>query len=236
MPVFDHFTNYTTAGLWTTTATGGGATVAAGDADGGILTLTTGATLNNEAAVTSTNKLLTFVADKPSIFQCDLHYTEAATNAAGIVLGFASSWTNILADTTFALPSSLSAALIYKKPTDTYWSAFGSVGTTQSSQLSLSPCQNAGINQRFYIQCMMNAASQVEITFMQGGYGESAGNPGYTDMLPSVTTMARMQPIKFFIPYASAAAMKIGVFAKASGSNSEVISIDYIATEFLSIP
>lgn len=234
--VFDHFNSYTNTQLWTSVANGSGASVANNDGDGGILTLTTGATINNESAVKSTRANWTFVANKPLVFQCGFKYTEAATNAAGIVVGFASSWTNILADTTFALPSSLSGALIYKKPTDTYWSAFGSVGTTQYSQLSVSPCQNAGIAQNFMIQMMLNQNSQVEITFWQGPVGISSSAPFYNPMYPSVTSIARQQAIKFFIPYASAAAMQMGVFVKASGSNSEVVSLDYLASEFLSIP
>ena len=236
MPVFDHFTSYTDTQLWTSVATGGGASVANNDGDGGILTLTTGATLNNEAATKTTRKLFTFVANKPMLFQCGLKYTEANTDDAGIVLGFASSWTNILADTTFALPSTLSGALIYKKPGDTLWSAFGSVGTTQSYQQSLAPCQGAGIMQYFQIQAIPDPNGQIELTFWQGMYGIGATSPYYTPMLPNVTSIARMQQIKFFLTYTSAAAMQIGVFVKASGSNSEVVYLDYAGAEFLSIP
>ncbi len=55
-------------------------------------------------------------------------------------------------------------------------------------------------------------------------------------MLPNVTSMARQQAIKFYISYTSAAAMQLGIFVKASGSNSEVVSLDFAGAEFLSIP
>ncbi len=236
--IFDHFNFYETAKIWTSITTGSGATVAAGDADGGILLVTTGGTTNNEAGFKSTNKLFTFVANKPMLCQIGFSYTEAHVDDAGIAFGLASSWTNILADTTFALPSSLSGALIYKKPNDTLWSAFASVGTTQSTQQSIQACQNAGQMQYFYIQCTPDYAGMIEVAFWQGPYGiPSSGASGtYLPMLPNVTSMARQQQIKFYISYASAAAMQLGFFVKASGSNSEVVSVDYIGSEFLSIP
>lgn len=236
MPIFDHFTSYASGGLWTSITTGSGATVAAGDGDGGILTVTTGATLNNEAGFKSTNKLATFVANKGMWAQYAFKYTEANTDDAGIVMGWASSWTNILADTTFALPTTLSGALIYKKPNDTLWSGFGSVSTTQSSQQSIATCQQAAITQVMSIQAIPDPGGMIEITFWAGPYGVSGGTPGYTPMLPNVTSMARQQPIKFFISYASAAAMQFGFFVKAGGSNSEVVSVDMVGGEFLSIP
>ena len=236
--LFDHFMRgYApgATGIWNETETGGGASVSLSDSDGGVLSLATGATQNNEACLFTPLKLWTFVANKPMIAQCGFYYTEAATNAAGIVFGFASSWTNILADTTYALPTTLSGALIYKKPTETLWSAFASVGTTQSSQQSNMACQNAGNMQEFIIQVMPNANSNIEVTFWQGPLGIGASD-GVVPMKPNVTSMARMQPIKFEIAYASAAAMQLGLFVKASGSNSETVHLDYIGAELLSVP
>lgn len=236
--LFDHFNQGYVSGsghLWTSAGTGG--TVANNDGDGGILTLTTGAVADQDAIVATTRKNFTFVAGKPMVYQIGLKYTEANTDDAGIVFGFASSFTDILVDATYALASPLSAACIYKKPGDTKWSCFTSVGSTQKTDQSIVPCQGAGVIQEFCIQVMVQG-DNIEVTFWGGVSGPPAitGGPlGYIPMVPNVTTMARQQPIKHVIAYSGAAAMGVGASVKASSANSEVVSVDYIGSEFLSI-
>ena len=108
MEVWDHFGSgfaASSTGKWNTITTGSGASVSqsAGGA-GGILTLVTGATQNNEAAVYTPIANFIFDANQAQTAFCDFYYTEGSVNQAGIVFGLASSWTHILADTTFALP------------------------------------------------------------------------------------------------------------------------------------
>lgn len=229
--IFDHFNSYTDTQLWT--AGGSGGTVANSDGDGGILTLTTGAAQDQDAIVRTTRKLYTFVSGKPMLFQIGLSYTEANTNQAGIFVGFASSFTDILTDTTYALPASISACGIFKKPGDILWSAFTSVGTTQYTTQSKTSCIQAGLPQELVIQVML-AGSNLEATFWAGGFGATAS--GRVPMLPNVTTMAAMQPIKHVIAYSGAVAMYAGASVKAGSSSSEVVSVDYLGTEFLSMP
>ena len=239
MGIFDHFADgfsASSSGKWNTTATGSGASIANNDGAGGILTLTTGATINNEACVFTPKKIFQFLSVQPQFALCSFYYTEGNVNQAGIAFGLASSWSHILADTTFALPSTLSGALIYKKPGDTLWSAWGSVGTTQSNQQSLSITQLAGIPQYFVIYAMMDQASNVELTFQQLPIGYTAPQGSGPWMLPNTTGMSRMQPIKFYIPYASALGMQLGLFVKSGDGTSEVVSLDCIGGGFLSIP
>lgn len=237
--VFDHFNEYVsgTGHLWTSAVSGG--TVANNDGDGGILTLTTGAVADQDAAVVSTRKNWTFVADKPMLFQVGLRYTEANTDDAAIFAGFASSFTDILADATYLPPTNISACGIYKRAGGTLWRGFTSVGTTQTDTESRSSCIQAAIIQELYIYVAI-VGSNLEATFWAGGPGPATitggGSLGRTPMMPNVTTMARMQPIKHVIAYASAAAMNIGVYVKASSGNSEVVSVDYIGAHLLSIP
>lgn len=237
--VFDHFNEYVSGSghLWTSGGSGG--TVANNDGDGGILTLTTGAVQDQDAFVASTRKNWTFVSGKPLIFQIGCSYTEANTNKAGIYLGMASSFVDVLVDTTYVLASPLSGVGIYKKPGDTLWTCFTSIGSTQYATQSTAPCQLAGIMQEFIIQVMVVGTS-IEVTFFTGGMPAATitggGGTGLAPMIPNVTTMARQQPIKHVVAYSGAAAMSMGASIKAGSGSSEVLSVDYIGSEFLSIP
>jgi hypothetical protein len=184
--------------------------------------------------VISANSLFTFLTQQPQVAMCCLNYTEANVNECGIAFGFASSWTHILADTTYALPTSLSGALIYKQPGSLNWNVWGSVGTTQSNQQITTLSQAAALPQQLIINAMMDVAGNVELTFAVGPVG--TGNSGVLPAMPSVTNMARMQQTKFIIPYASAAAMQLGCFVKAGSSSSEVVNLDCIGAEILSVP
>jgi hypothetical protein len=47
--------------------------------------------------------------------------------------------------------------------------------------------------------------------------------------------MARMQPIKHVIPFAGALAMQFGAFVLAGSGSSEVLSVDFLGSEYLAI-
>lgn len=253
MLLWDDFEWYTTGQLWSSTTTGGSASVAVASPNtGGQLVLTTGATQNNEAAVVSSNALALFQSGHPLIFQCEINYTEAATNQAGIVCGVASSWTHILADTTFALPASFSGALVYKAPGSTVWSLHTQVGTTLLDQQSGTSTLQPGLNQRIVIYMMMDQAGSVEVSAEVGTPGiqgltgtVSAATIGQSPnglqwLLPNFAAVpyARATPIKQYVPYASAAALQAGVFLKSGSASSvsEICNVDYIGMEYLARP
>lgn len=247
MDIFDHFSGGFAPGStakWQTGTTGGSSSVSLSTTlTGGQLVLTAGATQNYEAWLYTPVTLFEFAASQPQIAMCCLNYTEGNVNLAGIAFGFASSWTHILADTTYALPSSYSGALIYKVPGATTWSCAGSVGTTQFNQTCNNNTQNAAIPQLLAIQAMIDANSDVELTFWAGAVGYAgSGTPGpnysYTPMYPNTTSMAKQQQQKFFIPYASAAAMQLGIFLKSGdpGGTAETLYLDCIGGDFLSVP
>jgi len=236
--VFDHFESYVDAQLWTKGGDAG--TVANSDGDGGILTMTTGAGADQDAFVATTRKNWTFLAGKPMTFQCGFRYSEANTDQACIFAGFCSgAFNTILTDNTYVLLTPCSAAGILKKPGETKWSAFSSVGAVQKLTPSISPCQQAGLIQEFIIEVAI-VGLNIEVTFKQGGPGPvsvvGGGPAGPTYMYPDVTTMARMQPIKHVIPFAGALAMAAGVDIKAGSGSSEVLSLDYAAIEHLVMP
>jgi hypothetical protein len=258
MLVFDDFPWYTSWQMWTSTTTGGGSSVALSSTGvGGLLTLTTGAVQNNEAAVTSTNQPFTFQngtnqVGTPMVFQCEINYTEASTNQAGIVVGVSSTWTHILADTTWVFPNSFSGAVVYKAPGTSTWGLATSIGTTQLTQVGGNSCIQAGQNQRIVIYAMINIAGQVEVTAMVGTPG-TPGNSGTVSgtvvgqvisgmswLYPNFTNIpvARATPIKQYVAFSGAAAMSAGVFLKsgAGGGVAESVNVDYIAVDYLARP
>lgn len=235
--IFDHFNNYTDAGLWTK---GGAGTVVNGDGDGGILTLTTGAVAFQPAYVGTTRKNWTFVAGKPMVFQIGLAYTEAAVNQAAIFVGFTSALATMFSGAG-ALLANFSGCGIFKKAGDVLWSAITSVGVVQQITQSKSSCIQAGLMQELFVQVMLNQNSQLEATFQTGGLGPitvaGGGANGQNPMINNVSGMSGIQPIKHFAAYAGAAAMSCGIFVQAAaGGASEIVSVDYIGNEFLAMP
>jgi hypothetical protein len=256
MLFWDDFEWYSSGQKWTSVTTGGGASVAINSTGvGGLLTLTTGASKNNEAGVISTNAPFTFQngtnnVGTPVIFQCEINYSEQDTSNAGIVVGLSSNWTNILADNTWALPASFSGALVYKTPGSTTWSLATSVGTTQLTQNGGNTCLYPAVNQRIIIQCFIDVAGYVEVTASVGTPG-TAGNSGVVGatvlgqatggvswLLPNFNTSpsSRATPIKQYVAFSGAAAMKGGVFLKAGSGTSQPLSVDYVGVEYLARP
>ena len=85
---FEDFETFVTGDLFTDTSADSGATIAVGDAAGGVNVLTTGATDNNEAYLLTTKELFKFAANKPLLFEARIQYAEANTDDANVCLGF----------------------------------------------------------------------------------------------------------------------------------------------------
>ena len=88
---FDDFCEFVSGDLFTDISADVGAAVANVDAAGGAVTLTTGATDNNECYLLSTKELFLFAADKPLVFEARLKFTEANTDDANVILGILAS-------------------------------------------------------------------------------------------------------------------------------------------------
>jgi hypothetical protein len=110
------------------------AVIAASALGGGQLSLFTDTTVNNEAyAWTALNLFPGFLTNQPMVVECQMQWTEANTNKAGVIFGFASATkAGILADTTgVPISTTMSAAFLYKLKGTTNWHSLTSVGTTQ---------------------------------------------------------------------------------------------------------
>src|SRR6185295_16236132 len=77
----DDFLWYISPHLWTLVGDG---TAAAGDAAGGVITLTSGAADENEVYLATTKEVFLIAANKPIEGECRLQYTEVSTNTANV--------------------------------------------------------------------------------------------------------------------------------------------------------
>lgn len=208
------FINYTTAtdGVSTVAASG---TAVAGSTRSGVVVLTTGGTQNQSAGVATTNNLYLFAAGKPIYGRSLFQYTEAATNAAGVFVGFVSSPTAaILTDTTGAVRTTGSLACVYKLTGTTVWTCHTRNGTTFTDTPST---KTAGGTLAQLIECILSDWDGVS---MMATY--RVDNEFLRD--------ANNNVIRHQVPIASATIMSyVGAFVKnPAGATSEVGNLDYM--------
>jgi hypothetical protein len=222
--LFDDFFWYLSPHAWTSLTTGSGAAVAAAASQvGGAVTLTTGATGNNEAAIGTTTTPFKLAVEKPLLFEAAIQYAEANTSDAGMLVGFASAinTTGMLADTTLLPAASFSGAVIYKSKGQTKWSFRTSVGSAFTDTATQHPAGGSAF-QTLRIEVRQSSSGLLEaVPFL--GEGLPGAVTRWTQMLD-----ANNKPIKQTFDPTSAAGMQAGAFAKAGGSHSEVMTIDYL--------
>ena len=116
---------------WTSLVVDGGTSVAVNDAVGGILTVTTGATDNNEAMVRSTTEMFLAAAGKPMFCRVRLSWVEANTDDGNIFVGFASAAAaNLLVDDGAGVRVTGSIFGICKFDGETVWRGYSRNGAT----------------------------------------------------------------------------------------------------------
>lgn len=210
------FTFYATAGEFTTVVSDTG-TVAAGDADGGVLILTpSDGTVadNDEAYVRTTNKICTFAAGEILLARARAQFTEAATNAANIFFGFASAIAaNTLVDDGAGMLTNFSGACIYKVDGSLYWKCISSNGTTQTIQTSTTVAGTTAY-QELEIRYEPINSTQARISFWVNG----------SQLIDSTTG----RPITHIYTFTSAAAMYVGAGSKNGSANQQTFNIDRI--------
>lgn len=229
---FDDLEWYISPHRWTSLAADAGSSVAI-DADEptGAIDLTTGATDNNEAGVATTNELFLFAADKPLVYEARLKFTEANTDDAAVAFGIAIGLNvaNFIADGGASIIST-TGAVIYKRKDTTKWRvasaraavpSLGTRGTTgQDDETNLSSTTTSYKIFRIEVlpvQSTSGSGIGVEITYFVDGV-QLAGTDD--------------KPIKHVLNNTFTNGthdMKAGVYVKAGGANSEVVTVDYIA-------
>lgn len=212
----DDFSFFEDAKEWTKVVTDSG-TVAAGDADGGLLILTPSdgsVADNDEAYVKSTNKIATIKANQNIYAEAWLQFAEAATNAANAFFGWCSSIAaNTLVDDGAGMLTNFSGACIYKVDGSLNWKCISSNGTTQTINTSTTVAGGTGY-QLLEIQIDPIDSTTARISFWVNG----------TQLVDSTTG----KPITHLYTYTSAVAMNLGAGVKNGSANQQVLNIDAI--------
>lgn len=214
---FEDFEEFVTGDLFTDTSADSGAAVTNADGAGGIATLTTGATDNNECNLLSTRELFLFAADKPAQCEARIKHVEANTDDANVAFGWCNAvGADTLVDDGAGLKASFSGACIYKVDGGTRWQCISSVGTTRTTT-DLTAA---------------NSLDKVVHTATTGTWFVFR-----IEFLPITSTLAEVSfwidgvcVAKHDLTFTSATEMNVFVGNKAGGANSEVHLVDYIAS------
>lgn len=213
---FEDFLDFVSGDLFTDTSGDSGALVANVDAAGGAVTLTTGATDNNECYLLSTKELFLIAADKPIVAECRLKYTEANTDDANVMFGLMNAvGADSILDNGGGPKASFSGAGFYKVDGGTRWQVISSLATTRTTTdltaaLSLAKAAatpGGGSYQTLRVEIVPISSTAAEVSFYIDG----------------------VLVQKHSLTYTSATEMMVFVGVKAGDSNSEVVTVDYIS-------
>lgn len=185
---------------------------------GGVVTMSTGATDNNEVAFGTTNAFFLLADNKPFFGEALVQYAEANTDDANIAVGFADTINaaDFLLDNGAGPRSSWSGAVIYKVDSGSVnnWRVRSSNGTTFTDNVTQIAAGGSAFV-RLRVEVADYTATLAQVTYFIDGL----------QLRDNVTNL----PIVHTVAYASAAAMKFGVYLKAGGANSETLLTDYVA-------
>jgi hypothetical protein len=212
---FDECDDSTSGGRFTNTNTGTGAGVAF---SAGNLTLTTGATANNLSARALTNPPIVMGTGLPAVMEARVKWTEASTNQANVFVGFSSALpADSLQNTGLGPLANFTGVGLFKVAGTTNWQAIASVGTTQTIVNLLS---TATLNKQ--TAASGTGAYQVLKIEISNVTSTSAEAIFYIDTV---------EVYKIQWTWTSAAAMSAGCEIKAGTTASEVLFVDYMATQ-----
>lgn len=222
----DDFLWFISPHMWTDTSADSGASWAATDAAGGILSGTTGATENNEAYLLSTQEIFLIAANKPIEAEATLQFTEAtvgANNTANVAFMLMNAiGADSILDDGAGLKTNFSGAAIFKVDGGTTWKCMVSIGTAQTI-VSSSLTAGGAAYHRLRIEIRPVTATIAEAAF----FADSGSG-----MVPlyDASQTARNVPIKISFTYTNATEMQVGVGVKAGGaSTAQVLLVDRIA-------
>ncbi len=213
---FEDFHEFVSADLFTDTSADSGAAVAGIDGAGGQVTLTTGGTDNNECYLLTTRELFLFAADKPLVFESRLKFTEANTDDANVCVGLMNAvGADSILDNGAGPKASYSGAVFYKVDGGTRWQVQSSLATSKTttdlsatnSLTKTAQTPGGGVWQVFRIEVVTISSTEAEVSFYLDG----------------------LLVAKHSLTYTSATEMQAFVGVKAGDTNSEVVTVDYIA-------
>lgn len=223
--IWDDFIWYISPHMWTSLASDGGVTApvqaATTTATGGVITMSTGATDNNEVAFATTNKPFLWASEKPVLFETRIQFTEANTSAANVCVGFSSvmNTANMMLDDGAGPAASFSGAVLYKLDGGTVWRLRTSTGTTNTDSVSTTTAGGSSYQTlRIEVRQGSTGASGLEVV-------------AYVDGVQLVDS--NNKPIKQYATYTSAVNMQVGNYLKAGSATSETLLTDYVDADGL---
>lgn len=186
-----------------------GGTVEVIDGVGGILSIATGSTDNDEAYVHTAVEAFKFADDKPLWFETRVALTEAATDKANVIVGLLDgAAANALQDDGDGPPADYSGAVFYKVDAGTVWQAEVSDSTTQTAvTLSDDTWPGDGTYQVLAIEFIPTATNTADVNFYLDGtlVGTASG-----------------------FDYSNATELDVIVGAKAGSGAAETLLVDYV--------
>lgn len=222
--VFSDFEHLVTGDVWTSLAADIGASVATVDGVGGQLALTTGATDNNEAYVSTTREIFLFENNRPAAWQVRVKWAEAATDDLNFAFGVMNAVAaDGLVDNAGGLKADFSGAAFYKVDGGTRLQAISSVATARTTtDLDLTGGGGQWLTLRIEFQPI--SATLGYITFL----ADPNGGQNLQQVLPYDRANLLVPRVQHSIVLGSATEMQLFVGAKAGGAASEVVTVDYL--------
>lgn len=199
---------------WTSLVVDAGTSATVNDAVGGRISLTTGATDNNEADVRTTTEIFLVADNKPLVFECYAQYTEANTDDANVMHGFMSALAaNSLVDDGAGVRTTGNYFVFFKVDGETTWRVRSRNGTeTETNDTGVTA--GGASYQKFRIEIdNEGSGTNVQVKF-------------FIDDIQCVDSTT-LRPIVHTIAVASSTEMNAGHYVKAGGANSEVLVVDY---------
>lgn len=218
--LFDDFFWYISPHWWTNLAADAGAVapaiVTGAPGVGGVLSFGTGATLNNEVAIYSTNAPFLVANNRPLFAEARIQYAEASTNLANIALALSDSATlsDVLVDGGAGPRTTGNNLLLYKVAGGTVWRANARNGTQVGDNVSTTTAGGTPFT-ILRIEVKDMSSTQMTVTYSVDGVMLRDAQSG--------------QAINHQLNISGSAALRLGLYAKAGGAFSEVLNVDYLA-------
>src|SRR5262245_28287935 len=209
------FENFTSGSDGVTSlAADAGATAVVGDADAGLLALGTGAVLNNEVMVRSTNELFLIANNRPIYAETRLQYAEANVNNANVAFGLGDAiGADWLVDGGAGPRTTGMQVMIYKVAGASVWRAQARNGTQVSDQASGTTAGGTTFT-TLTVEVKDMSTTQATVTYQVDG-------------VPLRDALTGLM-INHQLNLAGSTEMRVGVYAKAGSASAETVNVDYM--------
>ena len=224
----DDFFTFTDAQMWTSTEGDSGASTVISTVGGSSITLTTGATNENEVYVESTAPVCDVINNRKITCGIIFQYAEAATSAANVIFGLTDqTGANLMGDVSAGPAATYEGALIYKIDGGTRWQTERSTGSPPTSSDTTVTAGGAA-QQHLRITISPISSTDAEVVY------EISDSGSLNTLQPAVQGASpRQAVIKDTLVYANTDDLNLVFGIKAGSAASEVLTVDavYFAQE-----